>query len=31
VCDRRVPALQPVGEEQRASCFLYHDVDARPS
>jgi peptide/nickel transport system ATP-binding protein len=30
VCDRRVPALQPVGEEQRASCFLYHDVDATP-
>jgi oligopeptide/dipeptide ABC transporter ATP-binding protein len=30
VCDRRVPALQPVGERQRASCFLYHDVDVTP-
>jgi oligopeptide/dipeptide ABC transporter ATP-binding protein len=29
-CDRRVPALQPVGERQRASCFLYHDAEAGP-
>jgi peptide/nickel transport system ATP-binding protein len=28
VCNRRVPALQPVGDRQRASCFLYHDVEA---
>ncbi|HEX2480508.1 MAG TPA: ABC transporter ATP-binding protein [Methylomirabilota bacterium] len=27
-CDHRVPALQPVGERQRVSCFLYHDVEA---
>ncbi len=26
VCGRRVPSLQPVGERQSASCFLYHDV-----
>jgi peptide/nickel transport system ATP-binding protein len=28
VCDRRVPALQPVGDRQQASCFLHHDVEA---
>jgi oligopeptide/dipeptide ABC transporter ATP-binding protein len=28
VCDERVPALRPVGERQRVSCFLYHDVEA---
>ena len=28
VCDERVPALRPVGEQQQASCFLYHDVEA---
>ena len=27
-CDERVPALRPVGERQRVSCFLYHDVEA---
>ena len=27
-CDHRVPALQPVGERQRVSCFLYHDREA---
>ncbi len=27
-CDRRTPALQAVGERQRASCFLYHDAEA---
>ena len=26
-CDARTPALQAVGEEQRVSCFLYHDVE----
>jgi peptide/nickel transport system ATP-binding protein len=26
VCARRVPSLQPVGERQAVSCFLYHDV-----
>ena len=26
VCPRRVPSLQPVGERQSVSCFLYHDV-----
>jgi oligopeptide/dipeptide ABC transporter ATP-binding protein len=30
VCVERVPSLQPVGLDQRASCFLYHDVDDRP-
>jgi peptide/nickel transport system ATP-binding protein len=25
-CVRRVPSLQPVGERQAVSCFLYHDV-----
>jgi peptide/nickel transport system ATP-binding protein len=28
VCERRVPDLQPVGERQLASCFLYSDVEA---
>jgi peptide/nickel transport system ATP-binding protein len=28
VCDQRVPALCPVGDQQQASCFLYHDVEA---
>lgn len=27
-CDVRTPALRPVGDAQRASCFLYHDVEA---
>lgn len=26
-CDRRIPALRPVGDSQHASCFLYHDVE----
>lgn len=26
-CDRRIPALQPVGPGQAAACFLYHDVE----
>jgi peptide/nickel transport system ATP-binding protein len=26
-CDARTPALMPVGENQLASCFLYHDVE----
>jgi len=26
-CDVRVPALQSVGANQSASCFLYHDVE----
>jgi peptide/nickel transport system ATP-binding protein len=26
-CDARVPAVQPVGDRQRVSCFLYHDVE----
>ncbi len=26
-CDVRTPALQAVGEKQRASCFLYHDAE----
>jgi oligopeptide/dipeptide ABC transporter ATP-binding protein len=26
-CDQRTPALQPVGERQLVSCFLYHDVE----
>lgn len=26
-CDLRIPALQPVGESQWVSCFLYHDVE----
>ncbi len=28
VCDQRVPDLLPVGDRQRASCFLYQDVEA---
>ena len=28
VCTERVPALKPVGREQRASCFLYHRDEA---
>ncbi|MGH8735473.1 MAG: ABC transporter ATP-binding protein, partial [Burkholderiales bacterium] len=28
VCERRVPDLQPVGEHQLASCFLYSDAEA---
>jgi peptide/nickel transport system ATP-binding protein len=27
-CDRRVPALLPVGDGQSASCFLHHRVEA---
>jgi peptide/nickel transport system ATP-binding protein len=26
-CDARTPALELVGEKQRASCFLYHDQE----
>jgi peptide/nickel transport system ATP-binding protein len=26
-CDVRTPALELVGEKQRASCFLYHDQE----
>jgi peptide/nickel transport system ATP-binding protein len=26
-CDVRIPALQAVGDEQLASCFLYHDAE----
>jgi oligopeptide/dipeptide ABC transporter ATP-binding protein len=26
-CDVRTPALMSVGENQLASCFLYHDVE----
>jgi oligopeptide/dipeptide ABC transporter ATP-binding protein len=26
-CDHHTPALQPVGERQLASCFLYHNVE----
>jgi peptide/nickel transport system ATP-binding protein len=29
VCDRRVPDLQPVGERQLVSCFLYSDAEAK--
>ena len=25
-CNRRVPILQPVNDQQSASCFLYHEV-----
>lgn len=25
-CDVRTPAMQPIGEKQSVSCFLYHDV-----
>jgi peptide/nickel transport system ATP-binding protein len=28
VCDRRVPSLEPVGDGQWASCFLYSDAEA---
>jgi oligopeptide/dipeptide ABC transporter ATP-binding protein len=28
VCDRRVPDLQPVGDRQSVSCFLYSDAEA---
>lgn len=27
-CDVRTPALEPVGDNQLVSCFLYHDVEA---
>jgi peptide/nickel transport system ATP-binding protein len=27
-CDTCTPALQPVGTNQSASCFLYHDAEA---
>jgi peptide/nickel transport system ATP-binding protein len=27
VCAERVPSLEPVGQRQAASCFLYHDVE----
>ena len=30
LCDQRIPSLQPVGENQFASCFLYHDVEEKP-
>jgi oligopeptide/dipeptide ABC transporter ATP-binding protein len=26
ICDQRVPQLQPVGDKQFASCFLYSDA-----
>ena len=26
-CDVRTPALQPVGDRQLVSCFLYHDAE----
>jgi len=26
-CDLRIPALEPVGENQLASCFLYHEKE----
>ena len=29
-CDQRIPSLQPVGENQFASCFLYNDVEEKP-
>ncbi len=28
-CDLRIPSLQPVGESQFASCFLYNDVEEK--
>jgi peptide/nickel transport system ATP-binding protein len=28
ICAARVPSLEPVGEQQSASCFLYHGVEA---
>lgn len=27
VCDRQTPSLQPVGDRQQVSCFLYHGVE----
>jgi oligopeptide/dipeptide ABC transporter ATP-binding protein len=30
VCDERIPILQPVGENQFASCFLYSDAAENP-
>jgi oligopeptide/dipeptide ABC transporter ATP-binding protein len=27
ICDKRLPAIQPVGTDQLASCFLYHDIE----
>jgi oligopeptide/dipeptide ABC transporter ATP-binding protein len=29
ICDLRMPSLQPVGESQSASCFLYNDVEEK--
>jgi oligopeptide/dipeptide ABC transporter ATP-binding protein len=29
-CDKRIPILQPVGEKQFASCFLYSDAAENP-
>jgi oligopeptide/dipeptide ABC transporter ATP-binding protein len=29
VCDLRIPSLQPIGESQFASCFLYNDVEEK--
>jgi oligopeptide/dipeptide ABC transporter ATP-binding protein len=29
-CDQRIPSLQPVGENQFTSCFLYHDAEEKP-
>ncbi len=26
-CDEKTPALEPVGDNQRVSCFLYHEVE----
>jgi peptide/nickel transport system ATP-binding protein len=26
-CDKQTPALQPMGEKQSVSCFLYHHVE----
>src|SRR5450759_116367 len=26
-CDQHTPALLPAGENQKVSCFLYHDVE----
>ncbi len=26
-CDKRIPALEAVGQDQRASCFLYHGIE----
>ncbi len=30
VCNQRTPSLQPVNENQSASCFLYHDAADEP-